>query len=174
MSLIVVALITFTAVTTDWGAAAEVTVISLQALSQVLFTDYALPFEILSLLLLAAIIGAIFLARRPEEDEQGELMGADRLPGRLGAAVRDRRVRLPGPTQRDPDADLHRADAERGQPQPGRLQRLPADPGNIGGVFSLLVMAVAAAEATVGLALVIAIIRTRQTPEVDEYSDLKE
>ena len=41
-------------------------------------------------------------------------------------------------------------------------------------VFSLLVMAVAAAEATVGLALVIAIIRTRQTPEVDEYSDLKE
>ena len=30
------------------------------------------------------------------------------------------------------------------------------------------------AAATVGLALVIAIIRTRQTPEVDEYSDLKE
>ena len=56
--------------TTDWGAAAEVTVISLQALSQVLFTDYALPFEILSLLLLAAIIGAIFLARRPEEDDR--------------------------------------------------------------------------------------------------------
>ena len=47
-------------------------------------------------------------------------------------------------------------------------------PSNIGAVFSLLVMAVAAAEATVGLALVIAIIRTRQTPEVDEYSDLKE
>jgi NADH-quinone oxidoreductase subunit K len=45
---------------------------------------------------------------------------------------------------------------------------------NAGGIFSLMVMAVAAAEATVGLALVIAIIRTRQTPEVDEYSDLKE
>lgn len=43
-----------------------------------------------------------------------------------------------------------------------------------GAVFALMVMAVAAAEATVGLALVIAIIRTRQTPEVDEYSDLKE
>ena len=70
MSLIVVGLLTVTAVTTDWGAAAEVTVISLQALSQVLFTDYALPFEILSLLLLAAIIGAIFLARRPEEDDR--------------------------------------------------------------------------------------------------------
>ena len=45
---------------------------------------------------------------------------------------------------------------------------------NAGGVFALMVMAVAAAEATVGLALVIAIIRTRQTAEVDAYSDLKE
>ena len=42
-----------------------------------------------------------------------------------------------------------------------------------GAVFSLMIMAIAAAEATVGLALVIAIIRTRQTPEVDEYDDLK-
>jgi NADH-quinone oxidoreductase subunit K len=32
----------------------------------------------------------------------------------------------------------------------------------------------AVAEVTVGLALVIAIIRTRQTAEVDQYSDLKE
>ena len=70
VSVLVVALVTFTAVTTDWGAAAEVTMINLQALSQVLFTDYALPLEILSLLLLAAIIGAIFLAREPEEDER--------------------------------------------------------------------------------------------------------
>jgi NADH-quinone oxidoreductase subunit K len=45
---------------------------------------------------------------------------------------------------------------------------------NAGAIFALMVMAVAAAEATVGLALVIAIIRTRQTAEVDEYSDLKD
>lgn len=45
---------------------------------------------------------------------------------------------------------------------------------NAGALFALLVMAVAAAEATVGLALVIAIIRTRQTAEVDQYSDLRE
>lgn len=43
-----------------------------------------------------------------------------------------------------------------------------------GAVFALMIMAVAAAEATVGLALVIAIIRTRKTPEVDEYADLRE
>ena len=47
-------------------------------------------------------------------------------------------------------------------------------PDDKGAVFALLVMAVAAAEATVGLALVIAIIRTRQTPEVDDYADLKD
>ncbi len=45
---------------------------------------------------------------------------------------------------------------------------------NTGALFALMIMAVAAAEVTVGLALVIAIIRTRQTPEVDQYSDLKE
>ncbi|MEP6680189.1 MAG: NADH-quinone oxidoreductase subunit NuoK [Chloroflexota bacterium] len=47
-------------------------------------------------------------------------------------------------------------------------------PQNAGAIFALMVMAVAAAEATVGLALVIAIIRSRQTAEVDDYSDLKE
>ncbi|CAN5282346.1 NADH-quinone oxidoreductase subunit NuoK [soil metagenome] len=45
---------------------------------------------------------------------------------------------------------------------------------NAGAVFALMIMAVAAAEVTVGLALVIAIIRTRQTSEVDQYADLKE
>jgi NADH-quinone oxidoreductase subunit K len=45
---------------------------------------------------------------------------------------------------------------------------------NTGAVFALMIMAVAAAEVTVGLALVIAIIRTRQTPSVDHYSDLKD
>lgn len=50
---------------------------------------------------------------------------------------------------------------------------LPVDQ-NAGAVFALMIMAVAAAEVTVGLALVIAIIRTRQTAEVDQYSDLKE
>ncbi len=50
---------------------------------------------------------------------------------------------------------------------------LPPDGGH-GAVFALMIMAVAAAEVTVGLGLVIAIIRTRQTPLVDRYSDLKE
>src|SRR5512132_4325735 len=42
-----------------------------------------------------------------------------------------------------------------------------------GAVIALMVMAVAAAEATVGLAIVIAIYRNRQTPLVDEYDAMR-
>jgi NADH-quinone oxidoreductase subunit J len=69
-AVVVSGLIGWAAVTTDWGAAAEAVSVNLQALATILFDKYALPFEIISLLLLAAIIGAIFLARRPEEDER--------------------------------------------------------------------------------------------------------
>ena len=43
-----------------------------------------------------------------------------------------------------------------------------------GAVIALMVMAVAAAEATVGLAIVIAIFRNRRTPLVDEYHGMSE
>jgi NADH:ubiquinone oxidoreductase subunit K len=42
-----------------------------------------------------------------------------------------------------------------------------------GAVIALLIMAVAAAEATVGLAIVIAIFRNRKTPLVDEYDAMR-
>jgi NADH:ubiquinone oxidoreductase subunit 6 (subunit J) len=70
VSLAVIGMVVWAATITDWGAQAEATAIDLQAIAVALFSDYALPFEIVSLLLLAAIIGAIFLARRPEEDER--------------------------------------------------------------------------------------------------------
>jgi NAD(P)H-quinone oxidoreductase subunit 6 len=70
VSLAIIGLVAWAATSTNWGAAAQATAIDLQAIAVALFTDYALPFEIVSLLLLAAIIGAIFLARRPEEDER--------------------------------------------------------------------------------------------------------
>ena len=41
-------------------------------------------------------------------------------------------------------------------------------------VIALVVMAVAAAEATVGLAIVIAIYRNRRTPLVDEYDKMRQ
>jgi NADH:ubiquinone oxidoreductase subunit K len=42
-----------------------------------------------------------------------------------------------------------------------------------GAVIALVVIAVAAAEATVGLAIVIAIFRNRKTPLVDEYDAMR-
>jgi NADH:ubiquinone oxidoreductase subunit K len=42
------------------------------------------------------------------------------------------------------------------------------------GIIALLIMAVAAGEATVGLAIVIAIYRNRRTPLVDEYDRMRE
>ncbi|HXI46795.1 MAG TPA: NADH-quinone oxidoreductase subunit NuoK [Candidatus Acidoferrales bacterium] len=49
---------------------------------------------------------------------------------------------------------------------------IPALAGR-GAVIALMVMAVAAAEATVGLAIVIAIYRNRKTPLVDEYDAMR-
>jgi NADH:ubiquinone oxidoreductase subunit 6 (subunit J) len=55
---------------TDWALAGEATVAAVDVLAETLFSEYALPFEIIGFLLLAAIVGALFLARRPEEDER--------------------------------------------------------------------------------------------------------
>ena len=69
-AVVVIGLVGWAVTQTDWGNATVVIAVGVNALARALFTDYALPFEILSLLLLAAIIGAIYLARRPEDDEQ--------------------------------------------------------------------------------------------------------
>jgi NADH-quinone oxidoreductase subunit K len=52
----------------------------------------------------------------------------------------------------------------------GRFQDATAQ----GAVFALMVMTVAAAEATVGLAIVIAIYRNKKTPLVDEYDAMRQ
>ena len=49
---------------------------------------------------------------------------------------------------------------------------VPALQGD-GAIIALMVIAVAAAEATVGLAIVIAIFRNRRTPLVDEYDAMR-
>ena len=70
IALVVVGLVAWAVVTTAWKAAPTAAAVAIEAVGNLLFTDYALPFEIIGFLLLAAIIGAIFLARRPEEDER--------------------------------------------------------------------------------------------------------
>src|SRR6476620_3445036 len=49
---------------TDWGAATHRARLSTSALSARLFGDFVLPFGVVSVLLLAAVIGGIFLAKR--------------------------------------------------------------------------------------------------------------
>ena len=49
---------------TDWGEAAKRVRLTAEAMSSVLFNSFVLPFEIVSVLLLAAVIGGVFLAKR--------------------------------------------------------------------------------------------------------------
>jgi len=67
--LAIVGLVGWAVFQTDWGLA-EAAGAAVDDIATALFTDFALPFEIISLLILVAIIGAIYLARRPEEDER--------------------------------------------------------------------------------------------------------
>jgi NADH:ubiquinone oxidoreductase subunit 6 (subunit J) len=49
---------------TDWGATGERIATSATEVATTLFGDYTLAFEIVSVLLLAAVIGGVFLAKR--------------------------------------------------------------------------------------------------------------
>jgi len=65
ISAIVIAVVLALAVgATDWGEVPERIRLATNALSQVLFNDFVLAFEIVSVLLLAAVVGGVFLAKR--------------------------------------------------------------------------------------------------------------
>jgi NADH:ubiquinone oxidoreductase subunit 6 (subunit J) len=49
---------------TDWGEVARHARLATEQMSRVLFDQYVFPFEIVSVLLLAAVIGGVFLAKR--------------------------------------------------------------------------------------------------------------
>jgi NADH:ubiquinone oxidoreductase subunit 6 (subunit J) len=57
---------------TDWHASPERAATDTTKLAQVLFTDWVLPFEVVGVLLLAAVIGAVFLAKREGRRFPGE------------------------------------------------------------------------------------------------------
>ncbi len=58
--------------------------VSLSGLAQELFAEYLLPFEIVGLLLLVAVIGATVVARRPTPDELAGGAGGPSDPGEPG------------------------------------------------------------------------------------------
>ncbi len=52
---------------TDWGAVTTQLRTATDAVARLLFDQYVLPFEVVSVLLLAAVVGGVFLARREGE-----------------------------------------------------------------------------------------------------------
>ena len=65
IAAVVVAILIALAVTaTDWREVAERVELTTNEMSRVLFRDFVFPFEIVSVLLLAAVIGGVFLAKR--------------------------------------------------------------------------------------------------------------
>jgi len=54
---------------TDWGAVGQRVRLATDTLAEVLFDQYVLPFEVVSVLLLAAVIGGVFIAKREPEQE---------------------------------------------------------------------------------------------------------
>lgn len=65
-SVMLAAVIALTVVATDWGALGERMHTATDSLARLLFADYLLPFEIVAVLILAAVIGGLFLAKREE------------------------------------------------------------------------------------------------------------
>ena len=65
IAAIVIAVVIALAVSaTDWGEAARHARLGTSIMSRVLFQQFVFPFEIVSVLLLAAVIGGVFLAKR--------------------------------------------------------------------------------------------------------------
>jgi NADH-quinone oxidoreductase subunit J/NAD(P)H-quinone oxidoreductase subunit 6 len=65
-ALVLAVVISLTVTATDWGAVASRLHSATKEVANALFNSYVLPLEIVSVLLLAAVIGGIFLARHEE------------------------------------------------------------------------------------------------------------
>jgi NADH:ubiquinone oxidoreductase subunit 6 (subunit J) len=66
-AIILFVLVTLGVTATDWDAVSQRFRLATDTLARVLFHDYVLPFEVVSVLLLAAVVGGIFIAKREEE-----------------------------------------------------------------------------------------------------------
>jgi NADH-quinone oxidoreductase subunit J len=65
IAAVILAIVIALAVTaTDWGDVARRARLATEQMSKILFDQYVFPFEIVSVLLLAAVIGGVFLAKR--------------------------------------------------------------------------------------------------------------
>ena len=63
-SIVIAVLVALAIGATDWGGADDRIRLATSFMSTVLFDSYVLPFEVVSVLLLAAVIGGVYLAKR--------------------------------------------------------------------------------------------------------------
>jgi NADH-quinone oxidoreductase subunit J len=76
LAIVLVIIMAITVTATDWGEVGQRLRTATDQLATILFNEYVLPFEIVSVLLLAAVIGGVFLARRePGAGEVGTGVG---------------------------------------------------------------------------------------------------
>jgi NADH:ubiquinone oxidoreductase subunit 6 (subunit J) len=66
-SIVVAVLVALAVAGTDWGAVTATIPVATDVLAHVLFQNYVLAFEAVSVLLLAAVIGGVFLAKRERD-----------------------------------------------------------------------------------------------------------
>ena len=63
-STVIAVVVALAIAATDWGELPQRVRLATDAMSSVLFSDFVLPFEVVSVLLLAAVVGGVFLAKR--------------------------------------------------------------------------------------------------------------
>jgi len=63
-SVVIAVMIALAIAATDWGEAAKRVRLATDFMATALFDDYVFPFEVVSVLLLAAVIGGVYLAKR--------------------------------------------------------------------------------------------------------------
>jgi NADH:ubiquinone oxidoreductase subunit 6 (subunit J) len=66
-AIVVAVLVAVAAAGTDWGAVNQAVRVATKDLANLLFDNYVLAFEAVSVLLLAAVIGGVFLAKREKD-----------------------------------------------------------------------------------------------------------
>lgn len=79
-------LLIFVMLYTDWPADLDAGVAAAtDQVARLLFTDYVLPFEVVSVLLLAAVIGGVFLAKKEDSPDPGIRAADEPTLGRIPA-----------------------------------------------------------------------------------------
>ena len=71
-AIVIALLVSITALSTDWHASADRARVVTENLANALFDDFVLPFEVVSVLLLAAVIGGVFIAKRERRPGDGQ------------------------------------------------------------------------------------------------------